>query len=325
MTIIEPTYAWWSHAATTGQLTNIAVYNSELQSDGKLSLLALTHDSTNSLLKWGMLQDQTFTDGATYSIDLIQDPIVTGWSTLPSRLITSLDIIGLRKGVSYTLYGTPFNFTPVASASIAFPTEFPVESYWLWADADVTSVMNLSTGKSYNTLPQTIEIPMADFNFSVVDYSATNRVLSWTLVGSSARDILDINLTGVNNLEQPVTWSIVMSPTRNSWQVMDLPPPADTWINTADLAASIYEATIEVVDLDFLSGADDTWSFFITGGDIEAAASQVLAGEYNFSTGVAGVLTAAKAATVSKVVAPPTENRSISDRLSGKLSGLRRR
>lgn len=319
VTTIDPTTAWWSHAAGTGQLNNISVYNYEIQNNGKLTLLAQTHDSSNSIIKWGMLEEQTVNDGDTYTISLNHDPVVVGWTTNPSTELDSLSIIGDRKGVEYQLYSTSYNFTPSATGSTPIATEFPVDEYWIWAEDVVSSEMTLASGKVYSSLPQTIEVPVPNYNLSSVVYNSNTDTLSWSLSGTSPSDILNINLDGMETAS--VQWSIGLSPGSNSWHVMELPSQISSWVNTDNLGSTFYQGEIEVVDFDFLSGSDETWSFFITGGDLMSTTSQLLTGRYDFSAQLVG----SPQAQALSATGQQSQTKSLSNQISRSLSGLRRR
>jgi hypothetical protein len=331
-TLIEPLFAYTSHELSIGLLTNIPVYDYNLQDDGNLTLLALTKDSADSLLKWGMQENQLFTDGATYDIGLTRDPVELGWTTTPNTVLSNLRITANRQGVDYLISN---NQTASASGSLPFPTGFPVDEYLVFGEADVSAEMLLSSYKSYATLPQTVEVPIPDYSFDAVNFDSTNRILSWTLSGTSSRDLINMNATVTTvDLDSVVIvyWDIAMSPESTSWEVMDLPSPANTWIDTSSLEISLSNADLEVIDWDFVSGFDEVWNFFINGGDLFTATGVVLNGRYDFITTqlkdatTDGTTTALRPTSSDTSVIPQQlESTSITDRLSGGFSGLRRR
>jgi hypothetical protein len=279
-----------------------------------------------------MLENQLFTDGATYDIGLTRDPVGLGWTTTPNTVLSNLSITANRQGVDYFISNTQ---SASASGSLPFPTGFPVDEYLVFGEADVSAEMLLSSYKSYATLPQTVEVPIPDYSFDAVNFDTTSGILSWTLLGTSSRDLINIDAIGTTvDLDSTVIvdWDIEMSPESTSWQVMDLPSPANTWLDTSSLETSLSNVDLEVIDWDFVSGFDEVWNFFITGGDLFASAGVVLIGEYEFINFQFKDATTDSTTTALKTVSPDAsvipqqlESTSITDRLSRGFSGLRRR
>ncbi len=282
LTSIEPGLAWWSFPLNAGQLTNQTVLDGYLQDDGKLSLLAMVNSATNTdqLIGYGYLLDQTVTNGATYDIALDTAPVTTGWTTQPATNLNMIEIEAARGGIDYYSVGGIAEFFSGLGSSGNMPvaTEFPADYYWVFGGAG-TEASGFESSKLYNTLPQSVELPIPDYNFSNVVFNDASNTLSWNLSGSTSRDLVNINIEAfvIGAGEQFVNWSVVMSPLGTTWQVMQLPAPANTWIDTATMD-NVVAAQIMAVDFDFLSGMDQTWQFFISGGSFDKTANQILTG-----------------------------------------------
>jgi len=274
---IDPGNAWWSYPFNTGQLTNQPVLDTYLQNDGKLSSLAMVNNANNTsqIIGYGFLLDQTVTDGATFDIPLNRTPVTTGWTTQPITDLDYVDIEGYRGNVSYSLADTPTFGEPISS-TLQVPTEFPVDYYWVMGSAG-NSDSGLVSEKRYSTLPQSIVLSIPDFSFSNVMFNETTGILSWTVSGATPRDVLNIELMAFDQQERMVEWSINMAPNATSLQLMALPAPANSWINSPTLD-NVSDASIAVIDADFVSGIDELWQFFISGGSFEQTASQILVG-----------------------------------------------
>jgi len=283
LTRIDPGNAWWSFPSNTGQLTNQSVLDTYLQDNGKLSSLALVNSAsdTNLLIGYGFLLDQTVTEGATYDIALNRTPVTIGWTTQPATNLSYVDIEGYRDRIYYSLADTP-EFGGVVlsdSGTLQVPTEFPVDYYWVFGGAE-DNVSGIGSEKRYTTLPQSVALPIPDYSFSNVTFNSTTSTLSWTISGSTPRDLISIEMDAFSELEREIEWSILMAPSATSVQLMELPAPASSWINTTTLD-NVTEASIAVVDVDFVSGIDELWQFLITGESFNQTANQILTGWTN--------------------------------------------
>ncbi|MDX1811379.1 MAG: hypothetical protein R3240_05495, partial [Gammaproteobacteria bacterium] len=280
---IQPSYAWWSYPSNTGLLTNRPIYESNLQTNGKLSLLAMINsaDNTGQKIGYGFLLDQTVTEGATFDIPLNRLPVTTGWTAQPATDLSYVDILGFRGGVAYSLADTPdySSGNNQVSPTLQVPVEFPVDYYAVYGGVENTSTERGSE-KRYTTLPQTVTIPIPDYNFSNVTLNKTSGMLSWNLTGSTAKDVIDIEFVTYGELERRTSWSIHISPVSTSLQLMTLPAPANSWFDTTTFN-NLSEADIQVMDFDFVSGIDELWQFFITGESVDQAFNQGFNGWYN--------------------------------------------
>jgi len=280
LAIVDPGGSWYNFQSSIG--INQNVLDSYLQDDGKLSLLANAYNSFNNglVIGYGFLLDQTVTDGATYDIALNRIPVTTGWTTQPTTNLAHIDIEGSRGSINYSLAeAESFDTAGLGdSGTLQVLSEFPVDYYWVsgetGTDGDVSGV---ESDKRYTTLPQSVVLPIPDYSFSNVVFNDATRTLNWSVSGSTSRDLVNIWMEGFDQMENYVNWSIVMAPSATSWQLMELPAPANTWIDTATLGNISY-ANIEVIDVDFVTGIDELWQFFITGGSFNQTANQILSG-----------------------------------------------
>ncbi|MEN8131964.1 MAG: hypothetical protein ABFS45_17635 [Pseudomonadota bacterium] len=236
-------------------MNDVSVNEYDLQTDGYLSLLAMTYDETGALSKWGMLLDQVFSDGATYNIALTQDPVELVWTTSTTTALQFLLVTAERQDVEYDL---AVDFNPGLSGIKSIPIGFPADSYNVSGGVDVSTDMSLSGRIYYTSLPETVEVPIPDYSFDNVNYDANSGILNWTLSGTSPRDFINV-IWAHGAIDVFTDWTVVMSPDRTNWQVMNLPYPANTWLDKFSLEAS-QSASIIVLDSNRESGYDESRS-----------------------------------------------------------------
>ena len=323
---IEPGLAWWNFSNNYGQFTGQAIYEDYLQDDGNLSPLATLNSASNYGLPiaYGFLLNQTVTDGASYDIALNRTPVVTGWNTQPATTLNWLEITAERSGVVYDLWSSGNNNYSALedSGSLLLQTEFPVDNYWVLAEAG-NNTSGSSSDKRYNTLPQTLELPIPDYSFSNVTFDDVAGEISWEVSGTTPRDFVGIALAGYSPQEELVTWSVIMDPSVTTWRVMALPSPADTWLDTTAWQ-NLFSAYVEVGDFDFVSGLDETWQFFLTGGSFEHTASQSFYSWVSVQDLVAPFVLATEKQTQLKALAAKPEKASPADRQRAKTGGFSR-
>nr|MDJ0806203.1 hypothetical protein [Gammaproteobacteria bacterium] len=281
LTRVLPVSSYWYYWYTDYTVST-DVYATDLQQDDRLTLLAMTHDAQGNLLKWGMLEDQGYTDGAAYTVNLSQDPVGLGWTTTPETELQYFEALGFRQGVEYYLARESLSQSPSSSGLLPVAMSFPADNYWVGGETDVSTVMSLSTAKAYTTLPQSVDLPIPDYSFSSVTLDGTNQTLSWTLSGTSSRDLISIDSLGYSqDLTTYVEWQIVMPPGSTSLRLMELPAPADAWTSTSLLLGYTFYANLSVMDWDLVDGYDEVWGFFLSGGDFDEDASLVQEGTYD--------------------------------------------
>jgi len=320
-TVVQPLGAVQQHA-TGGELpSNIPVREAHLQDDGKLSMLALTYPDVNltSLINYGYLLDQTVTDGAGYNISLARNPPNLGWTTSPVTSLASLAILGIRGERGYLV--SSYLDDPLASGTMSFANEFPVEYYWVAADTEYLATTELSSTVRYNTLPQSLVVPMPDYSIDSFDYAEAARLFSWEITGSSPRDFVSLFLNSYNDTEKPeFEWTVLMAENTSSWQVMDLPAPANTWVDTENITNNVINIFVDVCDWDVVNGMDQLWQLFTSGGSIFETFQYVYCGEREL-TAMMEINSVERKIKAGK----PSQNVSIPSLPANSLGHLRRR
>jgi len=264
-------YPMYSHSNTTSHST-VEVYASHLQTDDLLTLLGEVFGSAGSLLGYGFLIDQNFTDGQTYAINIDQDPILYSFQT--TRGINSIEVYALRKGVEYDLGESEYYDPPVSSGSVLIKDKFPGDLYVLYADysEEVNTSPYEYKGFSYSTSSsdiQTLSIGNIDiplYQIDSIDYSSYERRVNYTTTGSySPFDFSEVDLSyntiDINNNYVYLYWTIISRPEDDQIYIPQLPQEINSWI---DLNA--------VESLDFtqydgfgIQGYNDILDVFFTG------------------------------------------------------------
>jgi len=300
-TVVQPLDgAFQNHSGSGESLSNVPVREAHLQDDGKLSMLALTFSdaSSSSLTGYGYLLDQTVTNGASYDISLARSPLGLGWTTNPVAPLESLFIRGVRSGRGYVV-SFDASVAQATSGIVPFANEFPVEYYWVSADTDDSAITKLNSTVRYNTLPQSLVVPLPDYSIDSLDYAEATRTFSWGITGSSSRDVVSLSLTHYDDAESELEWNVSMAENTASWQVMDLPAPASSWIDTANIMSSVMEISVESCDWDIANGMDQLWQFFTSGGSIFETFQYIYCGEREL-TDMMGISSVARKAKASK-------------------------
>ena len=297
--VVQPLLATQQDTAGGEPLSNVPVREAHLQDDGKLSMLALTFSDTSfsSLTGYGYLLDQTVTNGASYDISLARSPLSLGWTTSPVTPLESLFILGVRSGRGYTV--SSYLEGQAASGIVPFVNEFPVEYYWVLADTDNSATTKLNSTVRYNTLPQSLVVPLPDYSIDSFDYAEATRIFSWGIMGSSSRDFVSLSLTNYDDAESEFEWTVFMAENTASWQVMDLPVPASSWIDTANIMSSVMAVSVESCDWDVANGMDQLWQLFTSGGSLFETFQYIYCGEREL-TDMMGISSVARKAKASK-------------------------
>ncbi|MCF6337610.1 MAG: hypothetical protein L3J84_06620 [Gammaproteobacteria bacterium] len=339
-TVVDPfslLEAFQDHSAAGGSLSNIPVRESNLQNDGTLSMLALTFSgeifspSGNPMIAYNYLLDQTVVDGASYNIPLTRSPLSLGWTTNPVTSLESLFVLGVRGGRGYSVGASYPGAQAISSSGVMpFANEFPVDYYWVFAETGSLVDTKLSSFVRYNILPQSLVVAVPDSSIDSFDYAAATRTFNWEITGSSPRDSVSLTLMNYGDaVGQGTEWTILMAGDTSSWQVMDLPAPANTWIDTANIMSNVGEVFVGVCDWDFVDSMDQPdsmdqlWQFFISGESIFEAFQYNYCGERELAEMV-GIGSVARQAKASK----PSQDASMPGRLnlpSNNLGHLRRR
>ncbi len=265
------------HLSVGGEaLTDMPVGTVHLQNDGKLSLLALTYDdsSQTTLTDYGYLLDQTVTNGADYDVSLHRKPLNLGWTTSPASSLSGLMISGTRGGIVYNLSSDWL--LQATSGSIPFANEFPVDYYQVdaWTGSSVTA---LYSNTRHDTLAQSVQVSLPDYSMDSFDYVDATRTLSWEITGSTPRDVITLNMEGYGSTEQLTVWMVMLDENATDWLVIDLPAPANTWVDTTN-PISDFTFIVSVCDMDSVNSRDQLWQFFISGNSFDEVVQQFYCG-----------------------------------------------
>ena len=221
-------FSTWTPASKT-----FSVYQSDLQNDGKLSFFATNNTGVGTApYNYGYLLDQTFTNGATYTINLDKTTTTIQFTALDD--ISSVSIHGQRKSNSPSL--GQLAVSPAAqSGTMRFAPLFPADQYLSSAYAQILTDTHGFPYSSTNwyriqpAAPTAVTIPsllkVTDFTFD-----ATAAQVAWTLSESSAGKLGTISFSNIA-AGPPVddrTWPIVLDPTTHgSWAESNLTLPAE--------------------------------------------------------------------------------------------------
>jgi len=270
-TYILPMLAYWSPALDPVILNGTPVAATDLQDDGKLSLLALTHSSidASTMISYGYLLDQTLTDGASYSIPLGTSPFNLGWSTNPTANLGLLTIQAMRRGVEYLL-AMP-QMPQASSGTLAVAGDFPGDYFTVEA-IEYASGFERYTNERHDTLPQTVQVNLPDYDLSAFSFDAATGTYSWQVTGSTPTDFVMLSLAVYDDSTQTSTeWNVYLPADATSWRLVELPAPADTWIDvTSRTQLGIYDSVL-LCDLDLATSRDELWQFITAGGDMNSA------------------------------------------------------
>jgi len=280
--------------------------------------------SYSSLIAYGYLLDQTVTEGASYNISLARSPVSLGWATSPETPMWLLSIKGIRNGQEYDLMPFSAVFTDQStSGTVVIPSEFPVDNYEVIAvggnELATTGWISLVR---YNTLPQSLVVPVADYTMDI-SYTEATRTFSWEVTGSLSRDVVALSLINADN-SGDFTWTIMMAENTSRWQVMDLPTPASSWIDAANVTNHGMEADVfvQVCDWDIVNGMDQLWEALTSGGSTFEMVQSMSCGSRGLAepVGINSTRTIARKEKAGK----PLQNSSASGRPGFPIKSLRR-
>ncbi len=269
ITVVQPTNTLLTQVSPSAPTK---ICDEFIQNDGKISLLARSVSSLfdSTLIRYEYLLDQTVSDGATYTFDMANGKLpLTVQLNNTGILPTNASISAMRKDILYYL-GTA---TQINSENTFLLTagEFPADYYIVDAFGQQTAT-GVSLIKRYNNLPQSVQTNMPDYNFTNTNFDEGTNTFSWTLTGTAAKDHFNLMLMEESEMG-PVEWNIFLPETATNWKVMPLPAPANTWVDTTKLNQQFFGASLQVIDYDTLTGADEVIRFFANGGSFNDAGS----------------------------------------------------
>jgi hypothetical protein len=225
--IVDPLGLWLPSAKVLG------VYQSDLQNDGSLTLLANTDSGSPGSVDYGYLLDQTFTNGAHYTINV--DKVSSAIPFSAGNNISSLLISGQRKGVPFTLSQYLSLSSPAMSGQVEFFNQFPASTFNVFASAPfLFDTFGSPYSSAYwtrilSSAPASITIPLL-FHVTDFTYNSGTVMSSWVLSENTAGKI---GLIGFSNVQSVPTvddrhWTIVLDPTtHSSWAESNLVLPSE--------------------------------------------------------------------------------------------------
>ncbi len=251
---------------------NVNVCPGNIQDDGKIGFLAtgkrFDDDYGQSLVKYGFLLDQNFTKKSDHTIPMNMDPFEITWNTQPPVPVRDIIISGIRKGIRY-VWGQEGAEVPRTSGILGFPSEFPLDTYWVSASTrkNAPGETSLNTEKKYDSIPQSLSIPMPDFSFENLSYDTRDNDFQVVIFPRAMeKDWMTIMLHGYGDDNISLSWTVNMNENTTSWTIADLPDEIRTWLNPDTVGKSSAETT----DMDIYSGFDMYWHAYIEGSDPEA-------------------------------------------------------
>ncbi|WP_207678574.1 hypothetical protein [Desulfonema magnum] len=251
--------------------SNINVCPGNIQDDGKISFLAtgtrFDDDYGQRLVKYGFLLDQNLSENISYTIPMNMEPFEISWNTQPPVPVRDIIISGVRKGIRY-VWGQEGAEVPRTSGILGFPNEFPVDTYQVSASTKkyAPGETSLSTEKKYDSIPQSLNIPMPNFSFENLSYDTRTMTFSWSFSGTMEKDWMTIILHGVGDDGAPLSWTANMNENATNWTIADLPDDIKSWLNPN----TVGESSVETTDMDIYSGFDMYWHTYIEGNDPDA-------------------------------------------------------
>jgi len=263
-------YPMDSFSDTTSH-SDVYVYDSNLQTDELLTLLGEVFDSEGTLLGYGFLTDQNFTNGQGYVIDIDKGPVSYNFQT--TRGINSIGVYAVRKGVEYDLVRRRYYDPPISSGSFLIMDEFPGDLYGLWANYseevntspyEYASFSYMTTSSDIQTLPiNNLEIPL--YQIDSIDYSSYERRVNYTTTGSySSFDFSEVDLWDSyvdNDNYVYICWTIVSSPEDYQIYIPQLPQEINSWVDLGGLES------LDLIKYDGfgMQGYDDVLDIYFTG------------------------------------------------------------
>jgi len=251
--------------------SDLNVCSSNLQTDGKLSQLLTTIDSTGEFVSYGFELDQTFTDGASFNGNADLTPTDLSWtSTDPNDLVNNVNIMAIRKGVVFPSLGrwlAPSD-TSATSGSFPFISEFPADFYVLQAMQRISEQSTRMSMEKTNAIGENISVAFSENEFTEFGFDAQTETFTWVLTGNSNKDfiLLDLEFDDIKN----VYWELNIEPNVTSLTLPDLPNEVQSWFDRTDII--VDEVSVAAIELKSIDGFDAYYAAISAGGDINSTA-----------------------------------------------------
>ena len=250
-----------------------------LQSNGKVSFLAVAADSQGNLIGWGQLLDQDPT--GTFDLVVDQQSETLTWTEVNGQSIPMLLATGVRQGAPYL--GVLEDVGGIPPYQQGFPAGFPFDFYWLEASDFGASNGTIQTqAKRFGSFQPQATFTLPDYDLSG-SYNTTDHLFSWTVGGSSAVDLQRIGMLyfDFNPLDPSlVSWTITLGAGVTQVDLDDLPLPnvASGWIDLDQIGQGMGQEMpglgLSVIDYGGLNGLDEVWSVRMQGQPLLAASNR---------------------------------------------------
>ena len=252
--------------ATESTQVTTPLCQTDLQSDGRISLLAQSFDSANNLMRYGYALDHVAGMPAAIALDRV--PQTTTWSGVVEDR-RKFSITARRKGVDYV-------FAPLivgAAGTFSFPEAFPVDGYYLDYAAR-RSVTDLGYARFVTSMPATLALELPDYLLTEPVYDSAVAAFNWASAGTAPRDLHQIYFyrTRPPGSSQPgFSWSGTVSGDVTQWLVPQLPAPYNAMVDRHDLNNAQFwtQGELNVRDYQYLSGLRDVWLATLSGQTLE--------------------------------------------------------
>lgn len=251
--ILNSDYAWLEPFAEiwTPDDKSVDVYPSNIQNDGKISILA----SDEFTDVFAFLTDQILQD--TYTFILYETPYLIPFTS--NIGISRIDIDAIRKEVNFEIGDERYN--PAVSSSFISTTD-PGQSlvdYYILNSMSESGYEGWALMKKYESIPDLIQINMP--NTSVNNLTYNGATASWTLGGTGNRDDVGLEF----HFGEDTWWGILMDPSIGSWNIntLELPSEISSWVS-----GDINYIVVSIFDYDIATGFDNLWEQYFANPDL---------------------------------------------------------
>ena len=258
---LQPIPRWVGINSQTSVNQNIHICPNDIQTDGKISLLAYATveppGRAISITKYGKILDEQTSSGATYEITLDHTPTPVLWSTSSLAQLNSISFMGVRKGASYYEGTLISGLVPLgASGSALLPLDFPFDYHIVTASAITGDRQSLTV----QTMVDNIEggvVLATDVDLRIIDagYDASAHHLNWNISGNHGYDAQLVSI-GASDLTQntSLTWIIHMPTQSRELTLPDLPIESKIGISNIISYIGIY-----AMDYSKIDGYENYW------------------------------------------------------------------
>ena len=234
-----------------GGLEQIEICPFHLQSDGKVSFLAVGVNAAGRLVAYGFQRDVTPVPGGTVTVDLEREPKPFTWSEANGQALEMIGVMARYKGVYY--YGGLPDSNPLTPnvGENALPDAFPFDTYW-FESGDMDPVfmssfaglggvgqfdgpIGLDTGemdiqsRRFTSAPDSVVFDVPDFGLDG-SYDPDAQVLHIRDSSVGDADAVSLRLIAqaifLDGSDLAVDWGFLVPGDIDAMDVSSLPPPS---------------------------------------------------------------------------------------------------